>query len=125
MQDHKRATSIRMIKPNVGHCLCVWAWIHSLGPLSHFSESPSRRICGQTHIHFYCGSVCENTSEMIDTLYVCVCACVLCIEDTCLDCRHVRVADDSELAHLCVWRLMGGTGQRQWMRDRLTCVCVI
>lgn len=49
MQDDKRATSIRMIKPNVSHCLCVWAWIHSLGPLSHFSESPSRRICGQTH----------------------------------------------------------------------------
>ena len=83
MQEDQRLPSIKMIKPNVGHCLCVWAWIHLLGPLSHSTGSPSRRICGQTHIDFYCKTLCENASAMIDTRYV----CVFCVEDTCLiDC---------------------------------------
>lgn len=83
------------------------AGINLLGSLLHSSESPARRICGQTHIHFYCGRVCEKASGVIDTVYVCVCVCVCCalykghMFDRLLDLdhRHVRVADESELAN--------------------------
>lgn len=67
-----------------------------------------------------------------------MCVCVRCLVlcyDLCkghmfdrlldLDSRCLRVADTDQnlpTAYLCLCRLMGGTGQRGLMRDRLTVI---